>query len=236
MLTIWLNLQNDHVITQKSNLRKRKELAASVNLQKPIFNIENIDLTCKQHGVCQQPKTYKSIVNIPIRTNNNIQSKPLKTKRNMDKSNVSLNSVSTMARLALKRGGGRACIATHGSGCRHFGILDLHPMDRTNFLFYLKDDGWLNGKQCLNCGKNTNDITMDKSTKTYLRYCEMGLRSMKYKKNGNEEETALFNDHCCNMILCILCWNTKNTEYEMKLNLDNGNLKRRCSVRTIQKM
>ena len=49
------------------------------------------------------------------------------------------NEVLSIAKEALGRGGGRACIATHGNGCRHYGILDLHPIDSK---FYILHEEW----------------------------------------------------------------------------------------------
>src|SRR4051812_46536425 len=54
------------------------------------------------------------------------------------------NTISTMAQEALKRGGGRACKATHRNGCRHFGLLDLKEMDSKTFMHYCKFGNWLN--------------------------------------------------------------------------------------------
>ena len=56
------------------------------------------------------------------------------------------NYVSNIAKEALERGGGKASSATHGGGCRHYGILDLCSMERNYFLYYSKEGGWLNKK------------------------------------------------------------------------------------------
>lgn len=141
-----------------------------------------------------------------------------------------VDSISTFAKEALERGGGRACVATHGTGCRHYGILDMKSLDRQNFLYYSKKGGWLEGKYCLNCNVLTNDMCMDKVSKSYLRYCEMGLKSTKYVMRRSEDEIVAFEDHDCNMVLCIPCWNQKVLDYEHTS--DNMNNTGRRSVRT----
>src|SRR5688500_16359631 len=111
--------------------------------------------------------------------------------------------MSNMAKEALERGGGKACSASHGGDCRHYGILDLRPMDRSSFLYYSKDGGWLKDKHCMSCHENVKDMQMNKGAKSFLRYCEMGLKSAKLDQNGEAEEKALYEDHNCLMILCV---------------------------------
>ena len=87
-----------------------------------------------------------------------------KTTKSKNKSNTT-NNISIESKMALLRGNGRACVATHANGCRHYGILDLGAMDSKNFLYYNKTGGWLNGKCCCNCRLDVNEMKMDKATK-----------------------------------------------------------------------
>jgi len=145
------------------------------------------------------------------------------------------NDISDLARNALLRGGGRACKATHLGGCRHYGILDLYPMDSKNHLYYSKHESWLTGKACIDCGMAVDNMKLDKGTKTYLRYCEMGLASAKFNKNGTNEEQEMYLDHECNTLLCIPCWNIRIDAYEQKVKNLEGNRLTRCSTRNKSK-
>ena len=136
-----------------------------------------------------------------------------------------------MSKLALERGGGRAQKATHGNGCRHYGILELKAMNGSNYKFYSKNDGWLVGKKCIGCDKSTSCMTLDKHTDSFLMYCEMGLKSMKIKKNDNSTEMESFLDHDCNMILCITCYKVKVVEHEQHMTVDKCGRSKRCSAR-----
>lgn len=155
-----------------------------------------------------------------------------KTKKKLDtcKKRRSNNELSTMAKLALERGGRHAVKATHGSGCRHYGILDLRVMDSNNFKFYLRNNGWLVGKSCIECEKDTSLMTLDKITDSFLMHCEMELKSPKIRKHANATEMESFNDHDCVMILCIVCWKIKVLDHERQMTeIKSGQLKR-CSA------
>src|SRR5687768_7655242 len=104
------------------------------------------------------PRFTKRITEKRIKLTLNLQIKPKKK---------IAHSISLVAKQALERGGGRACKATHGGGCRHFGILDLKALDKANFLFYLKKGGWLENKDCLHCGTVTKDMKLDKLLKSF---------------------------------------------------------------------
>lgn len=136
-----------------------------------------------------------------------------------------------MAKEALERGGGKACKATHNNGCRHYGILDLRPMDSKNYSYYSKCGGWLQDKCCINCCIDTKDMTADKYTRNYLHYCEMGLKSIKYNLDGTNNEKKYFMDHDCNTILCVPCWNSKVLVHEQELKEQLGTGTKRCSTR-----
>lgn len=140
-------------------------------------------------------------------------------------------TISTMAKQALERGGGRACVATHANGCRHFGILDLRGMDAKTFAYYTKEGEWLYNKLCLTCHIPTVDMCMDKVTKCFLHYCEMGLKGTKYNGNGSCDEKEIFEDHNCNMVLCVECWNNKVMAHEQEVKEKIGVTARRCSAR-----
>jgi len=142
-----------------------------------------------------------------------------------------MDKVSNIAKEALKRGGGKACVATHGMGCRHYGILDLKPMDGKNYHFYTKNGGWLDGKVCVDCNNKTASMIMDKGSKSFVRYCEMGLKGMRFNRNGSEDDINSYQDHHCNTILCISCWNTKVEEYEQQVKELKGKTTLRSSAR-----
>ena len=158
-----------------------------------------------------------------MNTNNSVTKKMKKVKEK--------NTISTMAKEALERGGGRACKATHGKGCRHYGVLDLRGMDTKTYLYYAKEGGWIYNKSCNSCRKDTKDMTMDKGSRYYLRYCEMGLKGLKYNINGCLDERDLFEDHNCDMLLCVQCWNMKVLEHEEDVKGGVGASSRRCSAR-----
>jgi len=122
-------------------------------------------------------------------------------------------------------------VASHGNGCRHYGILDLSTMDSKNYLYYSKPGCWLEGKTCCNCQLGIKDMTMDKATKCFLRYCEMGLKGSRYNENGNKDDKELFLDHHCDMVLCVKCWNIKVSEHEKMEECTNGIRSKRCSLR-----
>lgn len=142
-----------------------------------------------------------------------------------------INSISDVAKEALGRGGGKACVATHGHGCCHFGLLDLRGMDQKTFCYYSKDGAWLAGLVCISCDHKVKEFTQDKSTKNFVMYCEMGLKSFKMNKNGNDEEKKLFEDHYCDMVLCVSCWNKKVIVYDQEVKDKLGLNSRRCSSR-----
>src|SRR5688500_11401022 len=52
------------------------------------------------------------------------------------------NIISKESKKALEQGNGKASCATHGNGCRHFGILDLNSMESTTFKYYSKNNRW----------------------------------------------------------------------------------------------
>jgi len=141
------------------------------------------------------------------------------------------NYVSNIAKEALERGGGKASSATHGGGCRHYGILDLCSMERNYFLYYSKEGGWLNKKSCVSCGICVTKMKLDKGTKSLLRYCEMGLKSAKINRDGEKEDKEFFDDHNCSMVLCVPCWNNKVAIHDSTVIDKQGNLSRRCSSR-----
>lgn len=113
--------------------------------------------------------------------------------------------ISNESKMALMRGGGQACVASHGNGCCHYGILDLAAMDSKNYTFYSKPGCWLEGKTCCSCHLEIENLIMYKATKCFLQYCEMGLKGSQYNEHGNEEDKKLFMDHYCDMVLCIKC-------------------------------
>jgi len=152
-------------------------------------------------------------------------------KEKIKRQKTEIHTVSTIAREALERGGGRACKATHGSGCRHYGILDLKEMDAPTYSFYSKNGGWLDEKVCVVCRMGTNVMKLDKGSRSVLRYCGMGLKSVRYNRNGDPDETEIFEDHDCSMILCIPCWNSKVVMHETEIKLKSGNTERRSSAR-----
>ena len=131
-------------------------------------------------------------------------------------------NISLIAKEALERGGGRACVATHGNGCRHYGILDLSAMNSKNYMFYSKPGFWLDGKTCMVCKIDTKDMALDKVTKCYLRYCEMGLKGSKYNADGNQDDMKSYLDHNCSMVLCVKCWNSKVLEHEQEIKAKFG--------------
>ena len=132
-----------------------------------------MDKCAKSKNLLKQNTAFKSPPNNSIDRQNEIDvEKSMTPSEKQDKSiGRFVDSISTFAKEALERGGGRACVATHGTGCRHYGILDMKLLDRQNFLYYSKKGGWLEGKYCLNCNVLTNDMCMDKVSKSYLRYC-----------------------------------------------------------------
>jgi len=141
------------------------------------------------------------------------------------------DTISQVAKEALGRGGGRACMSTHANGCRHYGILDLHGMDPKNYSYYSKEGGWLYGKECKSCQLSINKMDMDKISKFYLFYCEMGLKGYKYNKNGNDSERDIFLDHSCDMVLCVKCRDKIVDQHETEIKSVIGGNSRRCSSR-----
>ena len=81
----------------------------------------------------------------------------------------------------------------------------------------------MHGKCCKLCNLVTNNMKMDKSSKSYMRYCEMGLKSIKYISKSSEDEIVSLEDHDCDMILCMPCWNQEVRNYEGSGMMDNGN-------------
>ena len=75
------------------------------------------------------------------------------------------------------------------------------------------------------------NMKMDKVTKIYLRYCEMGLISEKYNKIGIELEREANMDCNCNTVLCIPCWNKKVTLHEKDMKERLGTQSKHCSAR-----
>ena len=142
-----------------------------------------------------------------------------------------VNTVSTLAKEALERGGGCACLATHDNGCCHYGILDLREMDQKTFNYYSKEGGLLENKFCVACELHTKDMCIDKGTKSYLQYCKMGLKSIKYCMYENEDEKAYFDNHDCKMILCIACWNERVISHEQDIKDKMGITSKRSSAR-----
>lgn len=69
-------------------------------------------------------------------------------------------------------------------------------------------------------------MRLDKSSKTYLRYCEMGLKSRKNNKNGDSDEQNIFADLYCTMVMCIPSWNNKIAEKDQ--------VKEQCGARAIR--
>ena len=209
---------------KKIEKRKQKELLDEHKLGKWSSNVvapvihKKICVSKKKRS-CLQAKLPELQLSVP-------KNKSLKQKKG-----IMTDLISTIAKEALQRGNGRACVATHGSGCRHYGIWDLYPMDAKTFSFYSKNKGWLDDKKCIECHMDTKDMVMDKVSKIYMRYCEMGLKSYKYNKNGNDEEKAAYNDHDCNMILCVPCYDGKLTAYEKEVKEKMGLQSKRCSAR-----
>ena len=74
-------------------------------------------------------------------------------------------------------------------------------------------------------------MTLDKGSKTYLRYCEMGLKLMRIYKNGELENREAFLDHDCDLILCISCWNKMVLLHEQEVREKLGIQSKRCSAR-----
>src|SRR5688500_2516889 len=101
------------------------------------------------------------------------------------------DSISSFVKEALGRGRGQACVATHGGGCRHCSLVDLKSLERQNFLYYSKSGGWLDGKSCFHCKLVPKDMIYDKVSKAYMRYCEMGLKSLKYVSKRTESDLEM---------------------------------------------
>jgi len=74
-------------------------------------------------------------------------------------------------------------------------------------------------------------MDMDKISKFYLFYCEMGLKGYKYNKNGSEREREIFLDHSCDMVLCVKCQEEKVDQHETEIKSVIGGTSRRCSSR-----
>ena len=194
--------------------------------------------TTKQYatGTINRKKTLASLLITEVQNEQSLVGKTKIVKltnaqEKLRKKKDNVNSISIIAREALARGGGKACLASHGNGCRHYGILDLRRMDTKTYAFYSKDGGWLQNKFCISCKKNTKEMVMDKITKSYLIYCEMGLKSRLYSGYTCDEEKNIFDDHNCDMILCVPCWNTKVDIYEQECLQKMGNRSKRCSAR-----
>ena len=134
-----------------------------------------------------------------------------------------LDTISTDAWLALEQGGGRACVASHEGGCRHFGIMDLKPMHKTNYSFYIQEGQWLNGKQCGDCLVGSDSVTMEKGSGIMVYYCEMGLGARKYNKEGDLGDKSRYLDHECLLVLCTKCWHNRVEAYETIVNKNLGN-------------
>ena len=214
--------------------RKQKEVEAESKFKKLREGVKSSEIAFKKKG----PSKAKTIVRknditqeSAIGNKDKTQELQMSTRTKKGRSTREHNLVSNMAKEALGRGGGRACVATHANGCRHYGILDLLAMDNKNYLYYIKNGGWLRNKICIKCNVKAIDMPMDKGTKCYLRYCEMGLKGAKYNKNGTIDEKAFFEDHDCNMVLCVACWNKRVEQHEKEVKEKLGVNRKRCSAR-----
>lgn len=95
-------------------------------------------------------------------------------------------------------------------------------MNKTNFIYYSCDGGWLQNKCCVDCGVATSDMIVDWITKFYLYYCEMGLKSARYDKDQSVEEKEMFDNHECSMILCVKCRNVRFVNHSNSTPENNG--------------
>ena len=148
MLTTVYHLQNNTEEERKKKKRKRKELAEEEKLKSvipPKKSSPKMKLDMLINAL--------EVGNEEINESNNQQPKKKEAQLKKGKLNEQSvknkredNYVSNMAKEALERGGGKACLATHGGGCRHYGILDFRSMERNYFLYYSKEGGWLNKK------------------------------------------------------------------------------------------
>jgi len=59
----------------------------------------------------------------------------------------------------------------------------------------------------------------------------MGLKGKQFNEHGDENDKKSFDDHNCNMVLCIPCWNNKVECYEREVKTFKGASTVRCSRR-----
>ena len=229
-MTYLLYLQMQEIKMKKRKTKELTELSKQQELKK---SVACTPIPMKKNNK-HKPSTLTTEIDIPVAVHMNRSS----SKSNIDgkkikklKKGIICNSISNFAKEALGRGGGRACVATHGHGCCHFGILDLRGMDPKTYFYYSKDGAWLTDKVCMACKHGVQDLTQDKSTKNYLMYCEMGLKLLKFNRNGNEDEKISFDDHTCDMVLCVSCWNKQVVIYDQEVKDKLGLNTRQCSSR-----
>jgi hypothetical protein len=124
--------------------------------------------------------------------------------------------ISKEAQQALVRGNGRAIVASHGFGCRHYGIRDLPIMDTMqDYRHYIKPGMWLDGKRCVDCRTPATDLKPNRILNGYImNYCRMGVSCEVLNPEESEEAKEDFESRKCEFLICLMCKNKRLNEYE----------------------
>jgi len=104
-------------------------------------------------------------------------------------------------------------------GCRHYGLLELIPMDRKYLQAFVKVGGWLYETPCADCAKKEegdNERVMEVASLLELKgrgglgyYCNCGPNG---HKMSEADEPGRKQEWSCNLILCSSCFNKRREE------------------------
>lgn len=104
-------------------------------------------------------------------------------------------------------------------GCKHYGLMDLIPLDKAHLTWFVADNGWLDKKPCTDCNQmdkehpdyNNRVLEMKqlltKGNREFGVYCNCGPRAHKMK--ANDETKPYFT---CEMVLCPPCHTKRETK------------------------
>jgi hypothetical protein len=142
--------------------------------------------------------------------------------------------VSNEAQQALVRGNGRALVATHGFGCKHYGIRDMPIMDTTqDYKHYIQPGFWLHGKCCVDCKTEATDLKPNRVVNGFImNYCRMGVSCEQLDPQESEEMKQDYESRECDFIVCLTCKNKRLEAFELDDKTNNDGARQSRSKRT----
>ena len=118
-----------------------------------------------------------------------------------------------------QQGGWKVPKASDTHGCQHTGLRDLVVLDKDYLTSFVKRDGWLYNKPCIDCAEMENDDTnngkrilnmatlLEKGNRVIGYYCNCGPTGHKMKHDDPTKQ-----DYACDLVLCQECFNTRESK------------------------